>query len=351
MAGTKRKSDAPSGGAKRRRRASYTESPIEEPVRTAPLARYLIQAWQEMVDPSVENYLPASIFARQPAGKETPVVRSDQTNHILAYTGGFNPPHTGHVEILADGFSNSGPGLNIVSAFVVPLPDAGLQAKEDGRKAAPSAAATAASGPAPRQVMLTLTQRAELVASHLRGSEALRDLACRTKVWSFPGLQPIPAYMRRVVELAAADGFEVEYVSLKGPDHLWYNRPINHPALILCRKIIFSEIMRVNADTWVRGRPRRLRGGWSRWSEISCVTGESGVTRSVWECTLRTPAGSAVRLLTDDNDADKPDISSTRIRKVILDSAPGEDVEALVQRLRDSYVISPETLVEFLGAR
>lgn len=72
---------------------------------------------------------------------------------------------------------------------------------------------------------------------------------------------------------------------------------------------------------------------------------------SVWECTLRTPAGSAVRLLTDDNDADKPDISSTRIRKVILDSAPGEDVEALVQRLRDSYVISPETLVEFLGAR
>lgn len=295
-----------------------------------------------MVDPSVENYLPSSIFARKITESEKPILRSDQTNHILTYTGAFNPPHSGHMEILADGFNNSGPGLNVISTFVVPLRDDGLRAKEDARKS---------TGPAPRQVMLTLRQRAELIMAHLRGTEALRELACKTKVWSFPELQPIPGYMRRVVELAAADGFEVEYVSLKGPDHLWYNRPINHPALIMCRKIVFSEIQRANKDTWVRGRPRRLRGGWSRWSEVSSETGDDGVTRSVWECTLTTPAGSAVRLLTHNDKAERLDISSTRIRQVILESAPGEDLEALVQQLRDAYVISPETLVEFLDTQ
>ncbi|KAG6355260.1 hypothetical protein INS49_004342 [Diaporthe citri] len=341
MTGLKRKNNATSGSAKRRRTQS-AESPMEEPVRTVCLKRYLIQAWQEMVDPNVEKHLPTSIFARKITENDKPFLRSDQTNHIITYTGAFNPPHSGHIEILADGFNNSGPGLNIVSSFVVPLGDGGLQAKEDARKGAE---------PTPRQVMLARTQRAELVMAHLRETEALRELACKTKVWSFPELEPIPGYMRRVTELAAADGFDVEYVSLKGPDHLWYDRPINHPALILCNKIIFSEVSRANEDTWVRGRPRRLRGGWSRWSEISNVTGDDGVTRSVWECTLKTPAGSAVRLLTDDNEADKPDISSTRIRKVILESAPGEDLKALVQKLRDAYVISPETLVQFLGAQ
>lgn len=341
MAGLKRKNNAKLSSAKRRR-AESAESPMEEPVRTACLKRYLIKAWQEMVDSNVERHLPTSIFARKITENEKPFLRSDQTNHILTYTGAFNPPHSGHMEILADGFKNSGPGLNIVSSFVVPLPDRGLQAKEDARKSAE---------PAPRQVMLTLKQRAELVMAHLRGTESLRELACKTKVWSFPEVNPIPGYMRRVIELAAADGFDVEYVSLKGPDHLWYDRPINHPALILCNKIIFSEIQRANENTWVRGRPRRLRGGWSRWSEISNETGDDGVTKSVWECTLKTPAGSVLRLLTDDNEADKPDISSTRIRKVILESAPGEDMEALVQKLRDAFVISPETLVEFLGAQ
>lgn len=295
-----------------------------------------------MVDPNVEKYLPTSIFARKITENDKPIVRSDQTNHILTYTGAFNPPHSGHMEILADGFHNSGPGLNIVSSFVIPIPDDGLQAKEDARKS---------TEPAPRRVMLTLKQRAELVMAHLRGTEELKELACKTKVWSFPEFAPIPRYMRRVIELAAADGFDVEFVSLKGPDHLWYNSPIRHPALILCNKIIFSEVQRANEDTWARGRPRRLRGGWSRWSEISSETGDDGVTRSVWESTLKTPAGSAVRLLTDDNEADKPEISSTRIRKVILESAPGEDLEELVQKLRDAYVISPETLVEFLGAQ
>lgn len=338
MAGFKRKNDDNSGLATPPR----TESPEEEPVRTECLKRYLTQAWQEMVDLNVESHLPTSIFARKITESDKPFLRSDQTNHILIYAGAFNPPHSGHMDILADGFNKSGPGLNIISAIVLPLSDRGLQAKEDSRKN---------TGPAPRQVMLTHKQRAELIMAHLRETDALSDLACKTKVWSFPEMNLIPGYMHRVIELAAADGFDVEFVSLKGPDHLWFDRPIKHPALILCRKIIFSETQRTNEDTWVEGHPRRLKGGWSPWSEISSETGEDGVTRSVWECTLETPAGSAVRLLTHDNEAEKPDISSTRIRKVILDSVPGEDLDVLVQKLRDAHVISPETLVEFLGAQ
>lgn len=272
---------------------------------------------------------------------DEPFLRSDQTNHILLYTGAFNPPHEGHMDILADGFYNSGPGLNIISTFVVPIHDHGLQAKEDARKN---------TAPAPRQVMLTLKQRAELITAHLRETEALRELAFKTKVWSFPELDPIPGYMRRVMELATADGFDVEFVSLKGSDHMWCDRPIRHPALILCNKIIFFAIRRPDEDSRVEGRPRPLMGGWSPWSQIFNETGADGVTRSVWECTLKDPAGSAVRLLTDDDNTQGPGTSSTRIRQIILDSAPGEDVEVLVQRLRDACVLSPETLVEFLGA-
>lgn len=315
---------------------------MAEPVRTVCLQRYLVQAWQEMVDSNVGKRLPASVFARKMNENDEPFLRSDETNHILMYTGAFNPPHEGHMDILADGFYNSGPGLNIVSTFVFPIPDDGLQAKEDARKK---------TGPTPRQVMLPLKQRAELITAHLRETEALRELACKTKVWSFPELDPIPGYMRRVIELAAADGFDVEFVSLKGSDHMWYDRPIKHPAIILCNKIMFSAIRRPNKESWVGDRPRLLRGDWSPWSQISNETGDDGVTRSVWECTLNDPVGSAVRLLTDDDNAQGPETSSTRIRKIILESAPGVDVNALVHKLRDACVLSPETLVEFLSAQ
>lgn len=314
---------------------------MAEPVRTMCLRRYLAQAWQEMVDPKVRKHLPESIFARKMTENDEPFLRSNQPNHILMYTGAFNPPHEGHMDILADGFNNSGPGLNIISTFVFPIPDDGLQAKEDARKN---------TRPAPRQVRLTLKQRAELITAHLRGTEALRELACKTKVWSFPELDPIPGYMRRVMELAAADGFDVEFVSLKGSDHLWYDRPIKHPAIILCNKVIFSAIRRPNEESWVDGSPRPLMGGWSPWSQICNETGDDGVMRSVWECTLEDPVGSVVRLLADDDNTQGPETSSTRIRKIILESAPGEDVEALVQRLRDACVLSPETLVGFIGA-
>lgn len=313
---------------------------MQEGVRTACLKQYLIRAWKETVDPNVENHLPASIFALKITEDDKPFLGSDQTNHIITYSGAFNPPHRGHMDIFADGFRNSGPGLNIISGLIIPIPDDGLQAKEAARKA---------SGPAPPQVMLTLKQRADLIMKHLRGTEALREHACKTMVWSFPEYTPIGRYMRRVLELTAAGGFDVEFVSLKGPDHLWYDRPIKHPALIMCNKIVFSEVSRANPDTWVEGCPRSLKGDWTSWSEISNVTGDDGVTRSVWECTLGTPAGSAVRLLTDDNKADKPDISSTRVRKIIMESDPGEDREALIQKLREADVISPETLVDFLG--
>lgn len=315
---------------------------MSEPVRTVCLQGYLRQAWQELVDSNLGKHLPASIFTRKMTETDEPFLRSDQTNHILMYTGAFNPPHEGHMDILADGFYNSGPGLNIISTFVFPIPDDGLQAKEDARTN---------TGSTPRQVMLPLKQRAELITAHLRETEVLRELACKTKVWSFPEFDPIPRYMRRVIELAAADGFDAEFVSLKGSDHMWYDRPIKHPAIILCKKIIFSAIRRPNEESWVGGRPRPLRGDWSPWSQISNETGNDGVTRSVWECTLTDPVGSAVRLLTDDDNAARPETSSTRIRTIILESAPSVDVQALVQKLRDACVLSPETLVEFLGAQ
>ncbi|KAH8777601.1 hypothetical protein F5883DRAFT_517941 [Diaporthe sp. PMI_573] len=369
---TARRADAPMEGDQTQARAAYEDAlaaadalkqAYDDGVKTERLERYFVQAWQEMQDPDVEIDLPASIFARKGVYGQ-PILRSDRTNHVLTYAGAFNPPHIGHVEILADGFYNSGPGLNIVSAFVVPIGDDGIQAKEDARKGP---------GPAKKELVFTQKQRADLLMSHLRETNELRDLACKTKVWNLPTLDPFPGYMRRVMELAAADGFDVEFLSLKGPDHLRFDKPIKHPALLDCRKIIFSEVSRPNDDAWVNGQLRPLKGGWSSWSEISSVTGTQGVTSSVWECTLADPAGSAVRLLTHDNKADKPDISSSGIRKMILDPAtrlglevfnqklisssgmrktviPAETLglDVLIQELKEAGAISPEMLAEFL---
>lgn len=331
---------------------------MEGEVRTEGLERYLVQALKEIQDPNAEIDLPKSIFARKSVYNQ-PILRSDQTNHILIYAGAFNPPHVGHVKILADGFYNSGPGLNIVSTFVVPIGDNGLRAKEDARKGS-------------SQLVFTQKQRAELLIAYLRETDELRDLACKTKVWNSPTLEPFPGYMRRVMQLAGVDEFDVEFLSLKGPDHLWFDKPVKHPALLSCRKIIFSEISRANGKAWINGQPRPLKGGWSPWSKISSVTGDDSVTSSVWECTLTNPAGSAVRLLTDDSKAPKPEISSTGIRKMLSDPAtslglevfnqklisssgvrkttPSESLglEVLVQKLREADVISPEMLARFL---
>lgn len=65
------------------------------------LDAHLLQAWKSMTEP------PAASVRRDRRIK--PVLRSDQTNYIIIYPGAFNPPHRGHVEILKDGFWNSGP--------------------------------------------------------------------------------------------------------------------------------------------------------------------------------------------------------------------------------------------------
>jgi hypothetical protein len=294
------------------------------------LDAHLLQAWKSMTEP------PAASVRKDRMIK--PVLRSDQTNYIIIYPGAFNPPHRGHVEILEDGFCNSGPTLNIVAALVAPTSDDRLLAKEADRSG---------TGPSQNQVTFSQSQRESLLRDHLSNRASVKELACKTQVWKFHSLDPFDGYMRLVQKLAADEGFTIDFLSLKGADHLSFDKPLKLSSLLDCRKVIFSEISRVNEEAWTNGRPTPLKGGWSKWSVVSSVTGRDGVCRSVWQSTLVTPAGSAVRLLTDDNKAGKFLTSSTAIRNLIMDPPKGMNSESLAQALGKTGAISPKTLLKF----
>ncbi|POS75608.1 hypothetical protein DHEL01_v206002 [Diaporthe helianthi] len=291
---------------------------------------HLVQAWKDMKEsPAASVHSDSGIKL---------VLKTDQTNHIMIYPGAFNPPHRGHVEILEDGFSNAGPGLNIVAAVVAPTGDDRLREKEANRKPP---------GPSQNQVTFSQRQRESLLRDHLSSRADAKELACKTQVWKFPSLDPFDGYMRLVQKLAADDGFAIEFVSLKGADHLTLDKPPKLSSLLDCRAVIFSEISRVNEEAWANGRPTPLKGGWRKWSLVSRATGRDGVTRSVWRSTLADPAGSEVRLLADDNAAGKFLTSSTAIRGLMMDPPKGMDSESLAQALGKAGAISPQTILKY----
>lgn len=301
----------------------------------------IIAAWRNMGDGPLDDVLP-DVDDRPllPSGQDKHI------NHIIIYPGAFNPPHRGHVDTLQDGFlndnlhnsdlQNKGPNINIVAAIVAPTGDDRLRTKEAGRNAqdAPQ-----------NQVILSQKHRVSLFKGHLQGSDNYNGLARKTKMWKFPYLDPFEGYLQEVKRLAGLDGFEIEFLSLKGPDHLFFDKPIMHPTYPDCKTIMFTEATRrAGEDIWEQdGRPKNLVGAWSPWSNIGRVRGRDG---AVWESTLPGPEGSAVRLLTDQDKTRRTETSSTAIRNLITNQN-GLDYDSLVQELRKAGVFDPETLLEF----
>lgn len=267
-----------------------------------------------------------------------PVLRRGQTNHILIYPGAFNPPHKGHIDMLRDGFHNSGSDLNIAAVIVAPTGDDKLREKERGRNG---------QGSPTKQVMLDQMQRALLLEGHLKRSN-LTELACRTEVWTFPSLTPFKGYMQRVRQLARDDGYAVEFVSLKGPDHLCFDRSIIHPTYPDCSRIVFVETTsRRNEDVWENGQPKQLQGDWTEWSRARGVSRIDGRDGELWQSTLESSEDSWVRLLSNEIKNRQTEISSTGIRKLITEGPEDRDFASLVQELETVGALCPEMLLAF----
>ncbi|KAG8161969.1 hypothetical protein KVR01_007734 [Diaporthe batatas] len=290
--------------------------------------RSVIKAWKNAKSGPLDNVL------SDPDHKF--LLRPDRANHIIIYPGAFNPPHRGHIDTLLDGFKNSGPGLNIVATIVAPTGDNELRAKEATRRA---------KGEPATQVMLDQRQREDLLRG---GLASLTGLASHTKVWTFPGLDPFKGYLEVVKNLALAEGYAIEFLSLKGPDHLVFDRPILYPTYPNCRKIIFTEATRrMDKEAWQQdGRPRNLKGGWKPWSCIGRIhaAGREGV---VWRSTIEGAGDCEVRLLTDPDRTGKLETSSTKIRNLMTDPQKKKDRKSLDEELEKAGAFCIDMLLEF----
>lgn len=289
--------------------------------------------------------------------KEEPMLLSEGPNRLLIYCGSFNPPHIGHMSCFSDGIDDCVKEYNnkggVLAAIPVPLDDEALFSKKNLAN------------------MLTRTQRADLLADHLLDADKNSNSIAGTavQVWSTSKLWGVSDFVRPVASAALSEGFPIEFVILRGGDHMYFDRVINssrsiHPQ---CSRLLFSESAgRFNPDTWVDGKPRRFQGGWSDWDlkgvRSSVSTGEqlqiwfsSQASTPVW-----SPDGdSEARLLiaqtvsiADLSEKPKAGFSSTQIRKVVAEGlakcGTEGDREVFVAKLREAGALSPQLLASLL---
>lgn len=315
--------------------------------RAIPLKSFLAKAFE---DAGIDSY---SVIGT----KDDPMLRSDGPNRLLVYCGSFNPPHIGHVSCFADGiddcvreYKDKG---GILAAIPIPLDDEALFSKKKLSK------------------ILTRTQRADLLGEHLLNASNCSILATNVQVWSTSKLSGVADFLHPVASFASTKGFPIEFVVLRGGDHMYFDRVIQssrhiHPR---CTRLLFSESAgRFNPDTWVDGKPQRFQGGWSDWApngtSSSISTGEQ---LQIWSSSqAATPTwspdgGSEARLLiaqtgaaNEATEGPKSGYSSTRIRKVVaaalIEFETSADRAVLIAKLQDAGALSPEMLASLLVA-
>ena len=143
-----------------------------------------------------------------------PLLRKGVTNRILLYPGAFNPPHRGHMLVLQHGFRECGEDFNVVAAIVVMKRDDYLEYKNEqtARELL-------------RGFLLDLK-----TSDNLANNISTVDTPERAALWSTDVHFPDWAWILseddvcccvddKIVELAKADGFDVELVMLIGPDN------------------------------------------------------------------------------------------------------------------------------------
>ncbi|KAK1974413.1 hypothetical protein LZ30DRAFT_408992 [Colletotrichum cereale] len=144
------------------------------------------------------NYTPVRSFNRNNRIFKTenqPLLRRGRMNRVIVYPGCFNPPHLGHYNMLRRAFEGSR-DINVVAAVVFPLNDSRLEGKyamSDG-------------------LILSKAERVRLWRS---------DARFMPEWWVYDGDEGDWYALRDDLEEAIErDGFEIQFSSVLGPDHI-----------------------------------------------------------------------------------------------------------------------------------
>ena len=139
-----------------------------------------------------------------PAKHNVPSLSKDRVNRVLIYSGAFNPPHVGHLEIFCHVFQNS-PDLKFVAGIVFPLDDEQIDQKNIRSK---------------RWLALSEEQRSKLWERH--DSFPAWAFAPRNKYATMDDFQT------EIANAAKEDGYDILYSRVVGPDNWTIDRPIRH---------------------------------------------------------------------------------------------------------------------------
>ncbi|KAF4449322.1 hypothetical protein FALBO_16683 [Fusarium albosuccineum] len=152
--------------------------------------------------------------------KQPPVVRPKGVNRVLLYPGSFNPPHTGHLQLLQHVFNNAGDDLHIVAAIVILTDDNRLQDKLSGEE---------------NPLILSKEQRVKL----WQGNGIPVDW-----VWIYDKSESDwMTFRTRLIDNLRKDGIDLKFVLLGGPDAIGAEG-IYNPAYWNCSDCITSDISR-----------------------------------------------------------------------------------------------------------
>ena len=226
------------------RKSTDVHSPYSESA-TAPLEYYI-----RLASKSISLPAPSDSYFTSP--KHAPVLHRNRENKIIMYTGSFNPPHLGHIELAFHTFLRS--SSTTIAVVLLPLRDR-LKAK-DGAMINGKVFATE------KEQRIALLQN---------------DLLQRW-TWFYKGHRTdLERYGTTLIEEAKKDGFQVSFVVLAGSDKFEREKVESKPFWISgWGEIITSDITRASSLFNGPKRPPRRLPGCRSWRLISTPTSRKG---------------------------------------------------------------------------
>ncbi|KAK8026305.1 hypothetical protein PG990_004128 [Apiospora arundinis] len=253
-----------------------------------------------------------------------PSIKPFPDNRIIYYIGTFNPPHQGHIALLDHVYRHSRDpdSFNAVAVIVMAHGESWVRRKVRGDA---------------KPLQLTFDQRRRLLEDGLDNSAQTTD-NMRSWLWVMPrDVNGWWAFQSKLAAACTKDGFALEFHELLGPDYV----KASGPQCYAWNGVVTSNICRP-AD-FDAGR-RRSTDPAGRVDGADAENEED----EAWMCYKQQKEGReeqqySIRYIRCKQPDLDPDMSSSKLRRIIAESAP----EELAENLR-GLAPNPELLIQVM---